>query len=145
MIHSFTFALLAVCFCVSWSAGVNCSDTDLFAFQEVGGNYPPVTAKQLLKAKYSHRTGTAKYDFDWKFKQDQFLIEGKAIPQDLLDLFLGEGKTATRIAGTWSISDGMIRFVVKTGAKEANKRKCKLPIYFTGVIRIETKKAQYVF
>ena len=145
MFHSISIACLSLVLGFTFVANAGCNDGDNSTFQEVGGSYPPVTAKQLLKAKYSHRTGKEKYDFNWVFKGDNFVIEGKKIPQDLLDVLLGEGKTATKVEGTWSISDEKIHFAVKTIDEEAKTRNSKLPIYFTGVIRIESKEAQYVF
>lgn len=111
----------------------------------VGGNYAPVTAEQLRRAKFSHRTGREKFDFDWSFEGDTFLIQGNEIPTDLTDVMLEPGITAQRIEGVWHIRDGTIEFTTSIDGSNEKGRTCSLPIYFTGVIRIETPAAQYVF
>jgi hypothetical protein len=109
----------------------------------IGGNYSPVTAEKLVRAEFSHRTGSEDFDFDWSFQPETFVITGDTIPPDLLTAMLGPEASGKRIEGTWKIRDGRIFFGVKTG--EGNVRECSLPIYSTGVIRIETQEAQYVF
>ena len=112
---------------------------------QTGGNYPPVTTAQLTRAEFSHRTGREDFDFDWTFQANIFVIAGSEIPPDLLAAMLGPDASAERIEGTWKIRDGRIHFVVKPGDAEHSVRESSLPIYFTGVIRIETQDAQYVF
>lgn len=112
---------------------------------QTGGNYPPVTPEQLRRAEFSHRTGGADISFSWSFDRDTFAIEGSDIPPDLATALLGPNTSASRIEGTWQIHDGTIEFLVTTGDADDVQRKCSLPIYFTGVIRIETPAAQYVF
>ncbi len=112
---------------------------------EVGGNYPPVTEKQLRQTEFSHRTGGEDFEFTWSFEDDRFVIEGNEIPSDLITAILGPDASTTRIEGTWQIHDGTIDFALDDDDDSGTAGKCSLPIYFTGVIRIETPKAQYVF
>lgn len=111
---------------------------------EVGGNYPPVTEKQLRQTEFSHRTGGEDFEFTWSFEDDRFVIKGNEIPTDLITAILGPDASATRIEGTWHIHNSTIDFTLDDD-DSGTARKCSLPIYFTGVIRIETPKAQYVF
>ena len=73
------------------------------------------------------------------------MIEGASIPPDLVIALLGPDASPSRIDGTWQIRDGTIDFLVNLGRANDKQRKCSLPIYSTGVIRIETPEAQYVF
>jgi hypothetical protein len=118
---------------------------DIGTRKKTGGNYSPVTAEHLARAKFSHRTGSQDFDFDWTFQAGTFVIEGAGIPPDLMSAMLGPDSSVERIEGTWQIRDGRIFFVVKAGDAEGSTRECSLPIYSTGVIRIETQDAQYVF
>ena len=111
---------------------------------QLGGNYAPVTAEQLRQTEFSHRTGAEEFSFDWTFERDTFLIEGD-VPPDLIAAMLGSNASASRIDGTWQIRNGTIDFLVNIGGADNKQHKCSLPIYFTGVIRIETPEAQYVF
>ena len=139
-------AIISMTFLIGAVASIGCGDVTSSAFQEeVGGNYPPVTDSHFKKAKFSHRTGRTKFVFDWKIDDNKFVIEGKNIPQDLIDVLLGKDKSASKIEGTWSIKNEKIHFVVHLDETGKKTRNSKLPIYFTGVIRIETKSAQYVF
>ena len=118
---------------------------DPIIFVEIGGNYPPVTAEQLLRSKFSHRTGATRFDFNWTFTVDSFIIEGDGIPHDLIISMWGEDKPIVRIEGTWQISNSSIDFVLPSRDTQAEPRKCSLPIFSTGVIRIATPESQYVF
>lgn len=139
-------AIVSMTILIGFVGNAVCNDATSSAFQEeVGGNYPPVTETQFKKADFSHRTGRAKFEFDWKIDGNKFVIEGKNIPQDLIDVLLGKDKSATKIEGTWSIKNEKIHFVAHLDETGKKTRNSKLPIYFTGVIRIETKSAQYVF
>ena len=109
-------------------------------------SYGPVTAEHLTGTTCSYVPEHHEFDFVWSFKSDGFLVEGKKISPDLLEALLGPDAKAEQIKGAWTIDDGKIELVVKTdGDKEAKARTSKLPIYSTGVIRIETPKRQYVF
>ncbi|MEY4568122.1 MAG: hypothetical protein RLY14_3092 [Planctomycetota bacterium] len=110
----------------------------------VGGNYPAVTPERLTGSTSSHRTGQHDFDFTWTFDATSFVIEGNAIPTDLIATMLGPDEQATKIEGTWEIQDEIIRFFVNTKSSE-QARECSMPIYSTGPIRIETSEAQYVF
>ncbi len=112
---------------------------------ELGGNYPRVTEKQLRQADFSHRTGGKEFEFTWSFMDDRFVIEGRGIPSDLIAVMLGPSASATRIEGGWQIHDGTIEFNLDDDDDGGTGKKCSLPIFFTGVIRIETPQAQYVF
>ena len=99
----------------------------------------------MRQTDFSHRTGAEDFDFTWTFEDDRFVIDGAEIPPDLIAAMLGPDVSTTRIEGTWRIHDEQIEFVVNDDQGNATARKCSLPIYFTGVIRIETPEAQYVF
>ena len=109
-------------------------------------SYGPVTAEHLTGTTCSYVPKHHEFDFVWSFKSDSFLIEGEKISPDLLEALLGPDAEAKQIKGTWTIDDGKIELVEKTdGGEEGKTRTSKLPIYSTGVIRIETPKRQYVF
>jgi hypothetical protein len=109
-----------------------------------GGGYAPVTYQQLVGKTCTNRTGREDGNFTWVFKEDRFVIEGDNLPVDLVETMLGPGATADRIEGVWEIQDGAIYFVVPNDAT-APPRRSSLPIFFTGVIRIQSPEAQYVF
>ena len=110
-----------------------------------GTGYGAVTAEQLRRTPFSHRTGGEDFDFDWSFDGDTFVIEGQQIPADLTNALLGPGVTAPRIEGRWEISNETIVLTPKLDGGKQDAKPCSFPIYFTGVIRIETEAAQYVF
>jgi hypothetical protein len=103
-----------------------------------------VTAEELQGHECSHRTG-GDFSFNWSFDRDTFVIEGDDIPPDLVTAMLGPDASATRIEGTWHIHGHIIDFLVRTDDPEAEPRKSSLHIFFTGVIRVSTSEAQYVF
>ena len=111
---------------------------------QVGGSYPPVTPERLAGSSSSHRTGHDDFEFTWSFDATSFVIEGSAIPTDLISAMLGPDVSATEIQGKWEIRDGTIHFFVDTGDTDSVKE-CSMPIYSTGPIRIESSAAQYVF
>ena len=108
-------------------------------------SYGSVTGEQLSGTRCSYVPEHHDFDFVWSFGSDTFLVKGDEIAPDLLETLLGPGATAKRIEGTWSIDHGKIELVVESGDKNQKARKPKLPIYSTGVIRIETAQRQYVF
>lgn len=110
----------------------------------VGGNYPAVTPQRLTGSTSSHRTGQHDFDFTWTFDATSFVIEGSALPTDLITAMLGPDDKATKIEGTWEIRDGIIHFFVNTKDAKPGSN-CSMRIYSTGPIRIETSEAQYVF
>lgn len=111
-----------------------------------GGNYTPVTAQQLAGKQMTHRTGAHPGSFTWVFDNDNFVIEGQGIPIDLSEAILGPGVRSDRIEGTWSlVSNQQIRFETASGQPAGTLRSAELPIFFTGVIRIQTDDAQYCF
>ncbi len=110
----------------------------------VGGNYPAVTPERLTGSTSSQRTGQHHFDFTWTFDATSFVIEGSAIPTDLITVMLGPDEKAAKIEGTWEIRDGVIHFFVDTKDAEP-ARDCSMRIYSTGPIRIESSEAQYVF
>jgi hypothetical protein len=111
-----------------------------------GGNYAPVTAQQLAGKQMTHRTGGHPGSFTWVFDEDNFVIEGEGIPIDLSEAILGSGIASNRIKGTWSLqSDQKIRFETASDQPAGTHRAAELPIFFTGVIRIQTDDAQYCF
>ena len=107
-----------------------------------GSGYAPVTESELIKATYSHRTGRKKYEFTWVFESERFAIEGPEIPQDLALALLDSEEPVDHITGTWQIKDEIITFVTET---DGELHECSLRVFFTGVIRIQTDAAQYVF
>lgn len=113
---------------------------------QIGGNYPPVVAGDLIGKQSSHRTGRVKFKFVWKFEENTFEIEGESIPEDLQEELLGRKMDVEKIEGTWELKDETIHFEVKRldgMAVEMPKRTLKT--FNTGVTRIQTKAAQYVF
>lgn len=110
----------------------------------LGSNYPAVTPERLNGSTSSHRTGQHDFEFTWTFNATSFVIEGRAIPTDLIAAMLGPDEKATKIEGAWEIRDGIIHFVVDTEDTEP-ARECSMRIYSTGPIRIESLEAQYVF
>ena len=110
----------------------------------VGGSYPAVTPERLTGSTSSQRTGQHDFEFTWTFDATSFVIEGNAIPSDLITAMLGPDVKATKIEGAWEIRDGIIHFVVDTEDTEP-ARECSMRIYSTGPIRIESSAAQYVF
>ena len=110
----------------------------------VGGNYPAVTPERLAGSTSSPRTGQHDFDFSWTFDATSFVIEGNAIPADLMTAMLGSDETVAKIEGAWEIRDGIIHFSVNM-EDGGPARECSMRIYSTGPIRIETSEAQYVF
>jgi hypothetical protein len=109
-----------------------------------GGYYPPVTPERLAGSTTSQRTGQDDFEFEWSFGETLFVIEGSAIPTDLMSAMLGPDVSATKIEGKWEIRDGTIHFFVDTEISDS-VRECSMSIYSTGPIRIESSAAQYVF
>ncbi|MDA7873765.1 hypothetical protein N9B17_01245 [Rhodopirellula sp.] len=109
-----------------------------------GGSYRAVTPEKLTGSTSSQRTGQHDFEFTWTFDATSFVIEGNAIPSDLITAMLGPDVKATKIEGAWEIRDGIICFVVGTEDK-VPARECSMRIYSTGPIRIESSEAQYVF
>lgn len=110
-----------------------------------GSGYSPVTGENLLASPFSHRTGQERFEFTWIFEPGRFVIEGERIPPDLTDALLGAGQVATRVEGKWSIHNGLIQLRVPATDLSAGERGVEWPIFSTGVIRIQTPDAQYVF
>ena len=123
---------------------VGCADPN-DTFTEVGGSYPPVTEAELIGKQSGARSGPEDFDFNWAFEEGTFSLEGKNIPPDLLQAF-NEGRPALKIKGSWSLTGDKLTFseIVVDGGKP-NDAEVTLACYFTGVIRIETDDAQYVF
>ena len=116
------------------------------AIVPTGGNYPPVTTPQLAGKQMTHRTGQQATNFTWVFGEHEFVIEGDDIPTDLAEVMLGPGLSSNRIEGTWTIQPTeMIRFETTSGQPAGAVRSTELPIFFTGVIRIQSDDAQYCF
>lgn len=114
----------------------------------LGGNYPAVTAADVDGIESTHRTGMHNFDFRWTFTSDQFLIEGPDIPTDLIIDLVGKPQgeeyesEITQINGAWHLFDDNICLSIGDGEEE---REVKLPIFFTGPLRIQSSEAQYVF
>ena len=137
-LNSFGFLVLAMAVAASLSA------CDYRSKTPTGGSYPPVTAEKLLSATFSHRTGQDHFQFRWKFDADQFVIEGEQIPPDLTDALLGPNQTAKKISGKWKIQNDRIYFEVPAG-EDQPPIQCDMSIFSSGVIRIQSSDAQYVF
>ena len=74
-----------------------------------------------------------------------FTLYGASIPPDLLEAFLGPGKSAKRITGNWRIANDQIVFSnVRADGERTEGSEIKLGTMHTGVIRITTDAAQYV-
>ncbi len=120
-------------------------DASMTHRRETGAHYPPVTAEQLAGKSTVYRKDRDDASFTWVFEADRFLIEGDNIPADLVVAMLGPDGKTQRIEGNWNIVDGNIYLEVKTDQPEGSARQCSFAIYSTGVIRIDTGAAQYVF
>ncbi len=141
MCHATNMVKIAIVFAVAMFLGCE-SKPPRFT----GGDYPPVTKEQLTGSVLSLRTGRQKFDFSWTFEANSFVVEGPEIPPDLVAALLSPNAAVSRIEGTWEIRDETIYFYVETGEAESMSiREAFLPIFFTGVIRIQTSEAQYVF
>ncbi|WP_425397574.1 hypothetical protein [Aeoliella sp.] len=138
--------MLRTCLAVLMSVSIVVGCGPLGSTSSTGGNYPPVTEAELIGKKCANRTGQDDGAFQWAFEKDRFVLEGTDIPPDLLLVMLGEDAKSEKIEGTWEIDDDEnIHFFVETDQPEGKPRESKLRIFFTGVIRIQTDDAQYVF
>jgi hypothetical protein len=111
---------------------------------QTGGNYAPVKSADLIGSSSSQRTGGEPHDFIWSFADGTFVITGKKIPTDLVLALLGDVAKVKRIQGKWKITGQNLQLVVDTG-NEAETKETSMPIMNTGVIRVTTPAAQYVF
>ncbi|MAI33337.1 MAG: hypothetical protein CMM07_16905 [Rhodopirellula sp.] len=111
---------------------------------QTGGNYGPPTSAQLAGSSSSHRTGGEKYNFQWSFATSTFSLEGEDIPADLISAILGNNTQTTSIKGKWEINGKMLRLSTES-YDDTGPRSVSLPIMNTGVIRVTTPEAQYVF
>ena len=133
---------LLLLFTIAFYVGCNQPNTKPL---QVGGNYPPVSAEQLIGESSSQRTGREKFDFVWAFERDKFTLKGKDVPPDLLALF-NDGKPAASIEGVWSLKDETLTFTeIQIDGGEPKNKLVELPCFNTGVTRIQTDEAQYVF
>ena len=124
--------ILLTCFCLP-----GCE-----ARQATGQGYSAVVATDLEGRSSSHRTGLHNFDYCWSFDGDEFLIEGPSIPEDLILEIVGESDVDDKIQGSWQIDADWITLTVD----DADGRHIsRFKIFNTGVIRIQTKDAQYVF
>lgn len=111
-------------------------------FGNVFGKPLPVSAKTLAGMTSSQRTGPQEYQFTWSFDAEKFKITGAKIPADLYKDILGGKSDTTEIVGSWEIRRGNLFLRVGKGDKAIE---CKMKIFNTGVVRIESSQAQYVF
>lgn len=113
---------------------------------QVGRDYPAVTPERLAGLTSSQRTGKHHFEFTWSFDATSFVIEGPAIPTDLIFNMSGSDMELTKIEGEWDIQGDIINLFVNSGVEDSEPaRKCSMRIYSTGPVRIENSEAQYVF
>ena len=111
---------------------------------ELGGNYNPVSSADLIGCSSSQRTGGIKHNFKWTFAANTFSLVGDNIPQDLVVALTGNKTQTTGIEGTWEIKGEKIH-LSPTSDNDKDPQSVALPIRNTGVIRVITPDAQYVF
>ena len=113
-----------------------------------GSGYPPVSKKMLIGAEYNHRTGREDWELTWTFSESGFVItaDGDSLPPDLVESVTGKQQLAKQLNGTWDLQDEALlisNVKIDDEADVAGKRSTR--IFPTGVIRIQTSDAQYVF
>ena len=139
--------LLALIMTMSWVSGcekVIPSPNPQQGAIQLGGNYPRISSKDFAGTNSSQRTGKDEYNFTWSVATSTFLIEGDDIPEDLVTALLGDTTQTTRIEGKWEIKGETLHLSIDSGNDES-PRAIALPIVNTGVIRVITPDAQYVF
>ena len=113
-----------------------------------GGGYPPVSKEMLIGAEYSHRTGREDYKLTWTFSETKFAITSTddTLPPDLVEAFTGMQRQAMQITGTWDLHDETLLISnIKIDDETEVVGERSVRIFFTGVIRVQTSGAQYVF
>ena len=113
-----------------------------------GGDYPPVSKEMLIGAEYSHRTGREDWKLTWTFSDTEFVIkaDGESLPPDLVESVTGMQEQAKQLKGTWDLAgEKLLVSDVKIDEETVVAGERSARIFPTGVIRIQTSEAQYVF
>lgn len=113
-----------------------------------GSGYPPIGKEMLIGAEYSHRTGREDWKLTWTFSETEFVIkaDGDSLPPDLVESITGTRQAAKQVNGTWDLVDeSLLISDVKTNEETEVAGERSARIFPTGVIRIQTSDAQYVF
>lgn len=113
-----------------------------------GSGYPPVSKEMLIGTTYSHRTGREDWNLTWTFSETEFVIKavGESLPPDLVEAIAGTQQAAKQLNGTWDLLDESLlisKVKIDEETEVAGERSTR--IFFTGVIRVQTLGAQYVF
>lgn len=112
----------------------------------VGTGYPDVTYDMLVGRTSSQRTGRESPRFVWEFMADEFRLTGEEIPLELRRDLTGGEQAVREIRGRWRIQQGQIELSgLEVDGQSLGPRKVTYKIFHTGVIRIQTDEAQYVF
>ncbi len=113
-----------------------------------GSGYPPVIKEMLIDAEYSHRTGGEDWELTWSFSETEFVITATDdfLPPDLVETVTGNQQQAKQLNGTWDLQDEVLlisNVMIDNETEVVGERSAR--IFPTGVIRIQTSDAQYVF
>ena len=108
----------------------------------------PVSKEMLTDAEYSHRTGGEGWDLTWTFSETDFVITATDgfLPPDLVESVSGKQQEAKQLNGTWNLQgESLLISNVKIDGETEVSGERSTRIFPTGVIRIQTSDAQYVF
>ena len=118
-----------------------------------GTGYSPVVAADLERCVLNHyftptRNGVAA-DFEWKFSADGFTMAKGVVPvpKHLVDLIVGEGKSAAKIEGKWKLgaSRELVLFDFSVDGSKQDLPEKTLPIYRTAPTVVRIGEPQHVF
>ena len=113
-----------------------------------GSGYRPISKSMLIGAEYSHRTSREDWNLTWTFSETEFVITATkgSLPPDLVEAITGMQQNAKHITATWGLHDETLLISnVKIGDETEVAGERTVRIFFTGVIRVQTTGAQYVF
>jgi hypothetical protein len=110
--------------------------------------YPPISKEMLIDAEYSHRTGGEDWELTWTFSETEFVITATDdfLPPDLVETVTGNQQQTKQLNGTWDLQDEVLlisNVMIDNETEVIGERSAR--IFPTGVIRIQTSGAQYVF
>jgi hypothetical protein len=112
-----------------------------------GSGYRDVSKAMLIGSQYSHRTGRAAPQLTWTFSESEFeIVSDSDLPPDLVEATTGSPRQASRLTGKWDLQGEslLISNVQVDGVTDVPGERI-VRVFFTGVIRVQTLAAQYVF
>ena len=112
----------------------------------VAASAEPVTERMLAGACLRNEAVSPPYE--WGFKEDEFWIERKEaepLPDELVELLLGEPVVTSWIRGTWALNgdEAMLELADISGAGRSGPSTASLPVAVADLLKITIGSVRY--